>query len=158
MFCFNHPPLLTRPCSSLSRHQTQCLCLTRPINVFLGAGAGAGAVGFVWGFCALPDLMPPKNAAETISKAIRKSDIRQTDIRQPNNQPHIKKQRKTINRKQGKAQPGPPSHGETATARASRMSRCRSTCPRNAKFSNRGNEPWTSIEWQLSTTNMALNT
>ena len=69
-------------------------------------------------------------------------------IRQIDNRPYTKKQRKPINPKQDKAKPGPPSHGETTMARANGMSRCRSTCPRNVKFSNRGSEPRNSIEWQ----------
>ena len=127
----------------------------------------------VWGFCAQPDLILPQKLRKPISKAIRQpdirqsdirqsdirqSDIRQSDIRQSDNRPYTKKQRKPITPKQGKEQPGPPSHGETAMARAIRMSRCRSTRPRNAKFSNRGSEPLTSIELQLGTTNMILNT
>ena len=43
-------------------------------------------------------------------------------------------------------------------ARASGMSRCRSTCPRNFKFSTRGSEPLTPIDWQLSAKSTALNT
>ena len=35
------------------------------------------------------------------------------------------------------------------------MSRCRSTCPRNVKISNRGSEPRTSINFPLSTTSIA---
>ena len=65
---------------------------------------------------------------------------------------------KTNKPKQRKAQPGPPSHGETAMAGANGMSRCRSTCPRNVKFSTHGSEPWTSIEWQLCTRNVTPRT
>ena len=41
-------PLLTRPCSSLSRHQAPCLCFTRPLYTLFSARAGV--VGLVRGF------------------------------------------------------------------------------------------------------------
>ena len=73
---------------SLSRHQNECLCLTRPVYMHSFYSAGAGFVGLVWGLCALPDLMPPPTLRKPISKAIRHSDNRQfnipqSDIRQP---------------------------------------------------------------------------
>ena len=134
MFCFEHPHTDTSMLFSLSRHQAPCFCLTRPVYIFFSAGAGV--VGLVWGFCALPDLILPLTLRKPISKAIR-----QPDIRQPDN-PTI---RKPINPKQGKAQPGPPNHGETTMARANGMSQDRSTYPRNVQISNRESEPGTSI-------------
>ena len=129
---FQAPPLLARPCSSISSHQTPCLCLTRSVQFYLAPARG---LGLVWGFRALPDLMPPQTLRKPISKAIRQSDIQHLDIRQPDTRPYTnKEQKKTINPKQGKAQTGPPSHGKTKMARASGMSQNRSTYPRNIKF------------------------
>ena len=45
----------------------------------------------------------------------------------------------TINPKQSKVRPGPPSLGETTMARANGMSQDQSTCPRHIKNSTRGN-------------------
>ena len=93
------------------------------------------------GACVVPFCPACSNAFPTASKKHFQSNpttdnptIRHPTTRQPTSH---KEQQKPINPKQGKAKTGPPSHGGTAMARASRMPRCRSTCPRNAKTSNR---------------------
>ena len=73
---FNFPP-----CSSLSRHQTPCFCLTRPVYFFFSASAGV--VGLVRGFYALPDLIhtraPRKPHFHSNPTSGRHSTIRQSD-------------------------------------------------------------------------------
>ena len=140
-FCFKRPPTDAFMLFSLKAPNTM-LVFNSPRVFFFSARAGVVGKTF-------------PNAAEThfqSNPTIRHPTIRHPTIRQPTLH---KETRKPINPKQGKAHPGPPSHGETAMARANRMSQDRSTCPRNVKISTRGSEPWTSIKWQLSTTNMA---
>ena len=95
-------------------------------------GACVGLLCSAWSYA-------PPSAAETHLQSSPTTD--NPKIRKSDNRPNTKKQRKTINPKQGKAKPGPPSHGEMAMALDNGMPRCRSKCQRNVKISNRGSAP-----------------
>ena len=104
---------------------------------------GAGIVGLVWGFCALPDLMLPQMLRKLISKATRQPDNPTSDNPTSGNstirQPALHKQKTKTNKpKAGQSATWPTWPWRNGDGTCNGMSQGRSRCPRNVKVSNRG--------------------